>query len=51
MFVLLLSFFAAGAAAERRASLTSIYQSGGDVRAASLVGPLPGITAPSAFLP
>jgi hypothetical protein len=33
-------------AAARRASLTSVVRAGGDVKAASLVGPLPGITAP-----
>ena len=43
----LLASLSSVAASERRASLTSVYQSGGDVRAASLVGPLPGIAAAS----
>ena len=33
--------------AAARASLTSVVRAGGDVKAASLVGPLPGITAQS----
>jgi len=37
----------AASAADRRASLTNIFRAGGNVRAASLVGPLPGITSSS----